>query len=66
MWIALADSYPPHSGIYQVKLSNENEIKAYYHSDKMNWLKFYGKKTTHFQDYETNKFIDNVTHWMKK
>jgi hypothetical protein len=66
MWIDLTDKYPPFSGIYQVKLDNNFVIKAYYHDDAMNWLNLFGQKTNHFQDHETLKFIDNVTHWFKK
>src|SRR6267142_286123 len=64
-WISTTDRLPEGPGsIVFVKRENGDEVKAYYHRDKMAWLSFYHKgDLSHFQDHSTMKFLFDVTHW---
>ena len=63
-WISIKDCYPDKRGaILKVKRECGDERKAYYWGDAMAWLGFFGLSTSHFQDYETNVFLHDVTHW---
>ncbi len=65
-WISVKDEdkLPPCHDVLQVKRENGDEIKAYFHKDKMAWLGFYCKAPrSHFQDHKTMEFLFDVTHW---
>lgn len=63
-WVSVEDKLPPESEIYRVRLQNGDEIRAYFHPDKMQWIAHYGKKTSHWWSYIDEKRLDNVTHWL--
>jgi hypothetical protein len=67
-WISTKDRLPKFSSVVRIKKSNGDEAKAYFHADAMAWVKFYGIKSTYFQDHESKKFLDldEVTHWSSK
>ncbi len=67
-WISVKERLPSGPGdILKVRRENDDEIKAYYHADRMAWLSFYTKHNlSHFQDHKTLKFLDDVTHWYEK
>lgn len=68
-WVAVDKRLPSTvSGIYMVKLEDGQQKKCYYHQDKMSWLHFYDKMTkfSHWQDFETREFLQNVEFWLEK
>ncbi len=64
-WININDSLPETHDIVKVRRENGDEINAYYHADKMCWLNYYGKKTSHFQSFKSLEFLFDVTHWKR-
>ena len=63
-WVDVTKKLPEGSDIVWVKRKNGSVVKAYFHEDEMDWIKFYTKeKITKFQEKETLKFLDDVTHW---
>ena len=54
------------SGKYKVKIKDGKEIDAFFYEDRMGWIAFYGKKTSHWWEanYPHGR-LDDVTHWMK-
>ncbi len=65
-WISVEKSLPKWSDIIKVRRVNGDEIKAYYHDDRMTWLCYYNVKTSYFQDHKTKAWLHDVTHWLKK
>ncbi len=61
-WISVKENLPPCSCILTVKRKNGDQIKAFFHSDKINWLYFYGVKTDHFQDMN-GKWLHDVEYY---
>ncbi len=47
----------------KVKLENGSETNAYFHSDKMQWIGFYGQKPCYFWDCNTQKPLFDVKEW---
>ena len=47
----------------KVRLSDENEIYAYYYADKAQWIAKYGYKPSYFWDSKTHEPLLNVTSW---
>lgn len=67
-WIAVDKELPKGTGeIYKVRLTNGDEVQAYYFQDKCNLLKFYNPtlKLSYWWDYKTKEAMHNVTHWRK-
>jgi hypothetical protein len=62
-WTKVEDDLPNWHGIVMTKRANGDQVKCYFHADKMIWLAFYGKDTSHFQDYKTLQFLHDITHW---
>lgn len=63
-WTKIEYQLPADNDVVKVKLSNGDEVKAYFHKDKMQWLSFYYEgKLSHFQDCKTCKFLFNVVEW---
>lgn len=65
-WVEVEKELPERDDIYKVKLQNGDEIKAYFYHDKMNWLLFYGMKTSHWWKYGSNEPLFDVVEWQKK
>lgn len=64
-WISVSERLPKGIGdIVMALRENKNITKAYYHQDEVAWVKFYGVKTSIFQDHKTKEFLFDVTHWM--
>jgi hypothetical protein len=66
-WISVEKELPKGLGaIVKVKRESGEELKAYYHSDKMAWLAFYHKKhkCSYWQCFKTRKWLYDVTDWM--
>jgi len=57
------DRLPKEDCIILVKSEKKGLRKAYFYQDKAVWLGFYGFTTSHFQDFETNEFLYDVTQW---
>ncbi len=62
-WISVGERLPKFHAAVRVKREGGNEEKAYYHSDRMSWLNFYGVKTSYFEDTK-GEWLYDVTHWM--
>jgi len=63
-WIDVNEKLPLCSNVVKAKTSDGDEIKCYFHKDRMGWLSNYTKANlTHFQCHKSLKFLDNVTHW---
>jgi endonuclease I len=66
-WISVKDKLPTHHAIVRIRKNNGDEAKAYFYMDKIQWIDFYGKKTSYFWDYDTKLPIDgDITHWEDK
>lgn len=68
-WISVEKGLPSvKGGIFKVRLSDQNEIEAYFFSDCMAWISYYHRnhKLTHWQSKCDKKWIYNVTHWEKR
>ena len=64
-WISVEDEFPKGYQILEVKLKSGEQKKCYFHEDEMSWLKFYGVKTSSFQDMK-GEWLHDVTHWRGK
>ena len=63
-WVNVNDRLPDHSDIVKVLRENGDEIKAYYHSDKMEWLHRYCQfERSYFQSQKNGEWLYDVTHW---
>lgn len=64
-WIDVNERKPQRTDIIKVRRLNGDEIKAYYHSDGLAWIPpwYDRKQISSFQDFTTNKFLFDVTHW---
>ena len=66
-WIDTEDHLPDcRSDILIVKRKNGSITKAYFYSDKMQWLDFYGVEPTYFWEKHSQKPLYDVVHWLKK
>lgn len=66
-WISVDERLPEHGDVVKVKRANGDEVKAYFHIDKMDWLKFYyNSQLSHFQDHRTLEFLFDVTEWEER
>jgi hypothetical protein len=67
-WVSIKDRMPRGPGdILKVKRQNGDELKAYYHADRMDWLGYYtNRNLSYFQDHKTKEFLHDVTHWYEK
>lgn len=63
-WIKVENRLPQQNDILQVKRSNGIQCKAYFYTDKINWIMWYGQKTSHWWDYITKERLDDVVEWM--
>ncbi len=70
-WTALKEGYddniPKDKGcIVKVKRKCGEELKAYFHRDKMAGLAWYWKdhKLSYWQRYDNGHWLYDVTHWM--
>lgn len=64
-WISVKDKLPDSHDIVRVRRANGDEIKAYFHKDKMVWLQFYCKEElSHFQSHKTGEWLFDVKHWL--
>lgn len=65
-WISVEDKLPDvFSGKFKVRIKNENEMCAFFYSDALGWIAFYGQKTSYWWDSNyPHERLDNVTHWM--
>jgi len=62
-WVSVEQKLPKFHSIVMAKKQNNEEVKCYFHSDRMAWLNFYGQKTSYFQDFKTLEFLHDITHW---
>lgn len=63
-WIKTEDRLPNFHEVLKVRRENGNVVKAYFHKDKMEWLKFYCKgPLSHFQDHKSLEFLFDVIEW---
>lgn len=51
---------------YVVKLENGEEKIAFFMPDKIDWIGWYGQKTTYWMESFSGELIHNVTHWREK
>ncbi len=65
-WIPVTERLPEGmAGKYTVRLENGDEKKAYYYSDAMAWITWYGHKSCYWWDCSRNNDpLHDVTHWM--
>ncbi len=63
-WVKVEDDLPKQNDILLVKRSNGVQCKAYFYTDKINWIMWYGQKTSHWWDKTSKERLDDVTHWM--
>ena len=64
LWFKCSERLPDDSHKkYIVKKSNGEQIPAFFMSDKISWLAFYGKELTHWMEFESGKLIYNVEEW---
>ena len=66
-WIESSKELPKvKNGIYMVKLSDGEQIKAYYCSDRISWLSQYtDDQLSYWWDKNTKEPLHNVKHWGK-
>jgi len=64
-WVFCKERMPPQTGIMWVRKENGEEVKAYFHADHMGDLAWYYPRgmSLYFQDHQTKKFLQDVTHW---
>lgn len=65
-WVDAEKQLPECHDVLKVRRKNGDEVKAYYYSDGMAWVQFYGVKTSRFQDRSTLSFLFDVTHWLRR
>lgn len=67
-WIETKDRIPTvFAGKYRVRKENGEELNAFFYQDRISWIAFYGKKTSHWWDAKGNhERLDNITHWKEK
>lgn len=59
-----AEKHPPkQNGKFTVKLENGETKKAYFYTDSMAWIAYYGGKPTAWWDCKTHQGLYNVTGW---
>lgn len=66
-WISIEKKLPKNHGKYIVKLRDENELKAFFYSDMMVWIAYYGERPCYWWDsnYPYDPLYD-VTHWREE
>jgi hypothetical protein len=64
-WTKTSQSLPNvRAGKFRVKRQNNIELDAFFYSDAMAWIAFYGEKTSYWWSaHGDNKRLDDVTHW---
>ncbi len=67
-WINENDKLPDvDSGKYKVKRKDGTEMDAFYYSDKITWIAFYGLKTSYWWNSKyPHDRLDDITHWKDK
>jgi hypothetical protein len=67
-WIDVKDEMPKiTASIFKVRLSNGNEVLAYYCQDKcMPMMTYFKGEPTYWWDKQTKEPLYNVTHWGKR
>ena len=66
-WVKISDEIPDvFAEAFMIKNEKEEILKAYFYSDKMQWIAFYGKKPTYWWNARTHEPIYNATEWLKK
>lgn len=62
-WVSVKDKLPTSNCILLVKTSTGKITKAYFYLDQIDWVAFYGQKTSYFWDKETKKPMFDVIEW---
>jgi len=66
-WISVEEKTPDvFAGKFRVKMKDGSETDAFFYSDGIAWIAFYGQKTSKWwsADRKTNhERLDDVTHW---
>jgi hypothetical protein len=67
MWVDVNERLPDFHATLKARKENGEEVKCYFHQDRMAWLRFYTReKLSYFQDFETLEFLHNITHWKEE
>lgn len=64
-WTNVSDKLPLRHDIVYVKKSNGDCEKAYFYTDSIRWIEFYGQKPCHFWSHKTKEALHNVVQWRK-
>ena len=63
-WINVKDRLPEEKfERHFVKKENGEEKKAYFMPDKMEWISYYGLKSSFWMETRSGQLIHDVTHW---
>lgn len=63
-WISVEDKLPENgNGKFFVKKENSEEISAFFMPDKIQWVAFYGRKTSYWMTVDSGELIHNVKYW---
>jgi hypothetical protein len=64
-WMSVEDGIPDiFAGKFKIRKANGNELDAFFCSDKMAWIAFYGQKTCFWWNAKYSyEPIHDVTHW---
>lgn len=66
-WTNVQEKVPDiHSGTFEVKRQNGEQMKCFFYADKMMWIALYGQKPCHWWNAKGNhEPIHDVTEWKK-